>query len=435
MLKDNPWISAPDTLDAWLHRRLPDAFVPRLQLASAAERWSQADQAHLVVGPRQCGKSTAIWSWLARRAKPVLYVDCELSPVREWCRSPPLFLADLERLAPAGTPVFFDEIQHLDEAALFLKGLVDRRPGMPLLVTGSSSFQLRSRTRESLAGRASRTRLFPFSLAEACGDAPLAPPAARAATIRDRFERHVIFGGYPRAWLADRPEQVLLDLVEAILSRDASDLGRIARPEAFRRLLRLAAGQAGNLVNFAEWSGLLGISRDTVAAYVEILESVHILVQLPPFAGGKRSELTGRPKIFLVDNGLRNHLTGDFRRLADRVDAGAVLENWAFGELWKALPAGATLHYWRSSSKAEVDFVVLTPGGPIGVEVKAHAMDRPRLERSSRSFLDAYRPPRFVVLNLELEHRETLDGVEVRWTTPEHLASAVLAPPPRPSRR
>jgi hypothetical protein len=361
----------------------------------------------------------------------VLFIDCEQALVRQWCRSAPLFLADLERLVPRGTPVFFDEIQHLDEAALFVKGLVDRRPGVPLLVTGSSTFHLQSRTRESLAGRATRSRLFPFSLDEVCGDLADRPDAVRATEVRERFERHAIVGGYPRAWLAEQPEPVLSDLVEAILLRDASDLHRIARPEAFRRLLRLAAGQAGNLVNLAEWSALLGISRDTVAAYVEILESAHVLVSLPPFAGGKRSELTGRPKIFLVDNGLRNQLAGDLRPLHERVDAGPVLENWVFGELWKSLPQGVTLHYWRSTSKAEVDFVLALPGGTVGVEVKARALGRPRLERSSRSFLQAYEPLRFVVLNLGFEHRETVDGVDVRWTTPEHLATTVSEPGPR----
>jgi predicted AAA+ superfamily ATPase len=175
---------------------------------------------------------------------------------------------------------------------------------------------------------------------------------------------------------------VLADLVEAIILRDASDLHRVARPEAFRRLLRLAAGQAGNLVNVAEWSALLGISRDTADAYVEILETAHVLVRLPPFAGGKRSELTGRPKVFLVDNGIRNQLLGDFRPLHDRIDAGAVVENWVFGELWKWLPQGATLHYWRSTSNAEVDFVVVLSEGTIGVEAKARAFDRPKLDRS-----------------------------------------------------
>ena len=103
-------------------------------------------------------------------------------------------------------------------------------------------------------------------------------------------------------------------------------------------MLKLAAAQSGNLINLSEWGSIAGIGRDTVASYLEILESGHVVVPLPPFAGGRRSEITGTPKIFLVDNGIRNHLLYDFKALEERADAGAALENWIFAELWKALP-------------------------------------------------------------------------------------------------
>ena len=70
-----------------------------------------------------------------------------------------------------------------------------------------------------------------------------------------------------------------------------------ARPDAFRRLLRLAASQVCSLVNYAEWASILGIKRDTVVSYVEILESSHVVVSLRPFSGGRRSEITSRPKL------------------------------------------------------------------------------------------------------------------------------------------
>lgn len=326
LLADNPWLTDPAQLDGWLRRRIPAVYLPRRATALAGERWGESDRAHLVIGPRQAGKSTAIWAHLAQRGEPALFLDCEQELVREWCRSAPLLLADLEKLVDRPVPLFFEEIQHLEEAGLFLKGLIDRKIGVPVLVTGSSSYHLGARTRESLAGRATRTRLLPFSFPEVCRDLADRPEIVRDRLREERFARHLVFGGYPAVWTSEAPEALLNDLLEAFVLRDASDLFRITRPDAFRQLLRLLAGQAGQLVNLSEWSSVLGISRDTVASYLEILESSHIVMVLSPFAGGKRVELTARPKVFPVGTGLRNRLVFDFRPLEERTDAGPLLE-------------------------------------------------------------------------------------------------------------
>jgi predicted AAA+ superfamily ATPase len=377
------------------------------------------------VGPRQAGKSTAIWRYLADADEPVLFIDCEQGPVREWCRSAPLFLGDLEGLVPHPVTLFLEEAQNLDEAGLFLKGLVDRKPGVPILVTGSSSFHLHSRTRESLAGRATRTRLFPFALSEVLSDVVDKKNAIRRRLTDERFQRHLSIGGYPSVWLSATPETLLTDLVEAIILRDASDLFRIGRPDAFRRLLRLAATQAGNRVNFSEWASILGVSRDTAATYAEILESSHVLSLLPPFVGGKRAEVTSAPKVFFIDSGVRNRILHDFKPLGLRADKGATLENWVFGELWKGLPEGATLHFWRSSSGAEVDFVVARGEVVVGVEVKAEEVRRTGIPRAARSFIEAYSPRKFLFVNSALEAKERLGNTDVEWLLPAEIAERI----------
>ena len=243
--------------------------------------------------------------------------------------------------------------------------------------------------------------------------------------MEERLERHLVFGGYPDVWLGDAPEVVLAGLVEAVILRDASDLFRIGRPDAFRRMLRLAAGQTGSLVNLSEWASILGISRDTVASYLEILEAGHIVAMVPPYAGGRRSELTKTPKVFFVDNGVRNHLVHSFEPAGQRVDAGPNMENWVFGELQKALPLEVDIHHWRSTSKAEVDFVFDTGAHLIALEVKAGASTRPSIPRSARSFIDAYRPHRFFVVSNSVFEPERIGTTEVEWITPDQVAPAV----------
>ncbi len=176
--------------------------------------------------------------------------------------------------------VFLDEAQHLSDAGIFVKGLVDARLGIPILVTGSSSFHLMSMTRESLAGRADRLRLLPFSLKELMRqENPENPVAARSLCERI-FRRQMIHGSYPAVYLAPADQdrvRLLNDLTEALILRDASDLFRIKRVDVFRKLLTLLAGQAGNLVNFSELASVCRVDAGTIHAYVEILKESHIV--------------------------------------------------------------------------------------------------------------------------------------------------------------
>ena len=425
LLEDNPWLSEPGRFPACLSARLPDPCLSREVVARERGRWSDPRRAHLVIGPRQAGKSTALWTHLASQGARVLFIDCEQPLVREWCASAPLFLAEIEEIVDPSPTLFFDEVQHLAEAGLFVKGLVDRRPGSPILVTGSSSFHLGARTRESLAGRATRTRLLPFSLAEVCADVASLPPALRERTELERFSRHLVVGGYPDVWLGAEPRLLLHELVEAFVLRDASDRFRITRPDVLRLLLQLLAGQVGSLVSYAEWASVLAVSRDTVASYLAILEESHVVALLRPFVGGKRSELTSRPKAYLVDNGVRNHLVGDLRGLDVRGDRGPLLESWVFAELWKALPLGASLHYWRSTSGAEVDFVLRQGDRLLAVEVKARELRRPILPRAARSFVDAYAPEKLLLVNLALDDEASVGRTRVRWVGPTELGRQV----------
>ncbi len=407
----NPWLfRGGRTLEEEAARRLPDRWIPRRQVDLAA--LSRFDRAHLVAGPRQAGKSSLVWSELPSHGRP-LYVNLEELVFRRWCRSPIAFLDSLGALGPAPDLLFFEEAQRLPEIGLFIKGLVDHRPGCPIVVTGSASFQLLSRTRESLAGRASRHVLLPFGLAEVA-PAHGATPAELELERRDATRRMLELGGYPEVWLSEEPRRTLNELLQAFIFRDASDLFRVERLDAFDALMRLAAGQVGSLVNVAELASLCGVAQDTVNRYLSMMEEAHLLVRVPAFAGGKRREVTSARKVFFVDVGLRNALLS-LSGPPSPVERGARVENLVFSELRKALPWDQGIRYWRSAGKAEVDFVVPRGDRLLGVEVKAGRLGRPKLARSSRSFIEAYAPEQFWVLNDTLQHEERLGASWVRW--------------------
>ncbi len=413
----NPWLDRPSEQRALLASSLPSPFLPR-----TCEIELRPGRAELVVGPRQAGKSTWIRERLSDRDEPILILPAEEPLIRELGRSPALFLAALRDVLRPETILFLEESQHFEDAALLTKGLVDLDPQRRIVVTGSASFTLQAKTRESLAGRARRTLLLPFSLAEVSGDLePELPPAIRDSRFAEAWERLVVTGGYPEAWLARDPLAILHHLVEAFVLKDTSDLHRIERPLVFRKLLELAAADIGNLVNVSQWAAVAQASRPVVSRYLGIAEEAHLLRLVPPFAGGKRAEVTGMPKIYFLDNGLRNAVFGGFGPLASRPDRGTLWENAVFGELLKQLPLLDEVFYWRTKNGAEVDFVVRRQDRLLAIEVKATDLHRPTLPRSARSFLSAYRPTCFGFLNASLRFDTEIEGVPVRFRRPWEL--------------
>jgi len=212
---------------------------------------------------------------------------------------------------------------------------------------------------------------------------------------------------------------LLNDLVEALVLRDASDLFKIRRVDAFRKLLTLLAGQTGNLLNISELASICNVDVGTINSYIEVLEESHVVKKILPFAGVKRREITSAPKVFFIDNGIRNHLLGNFSSEFDlRTDKGQLLENWVFAEIYKTLPFQSTLKFWRSKSKAEVDFVIEHTGKVYGLEVKFSSLKKEKITRSVWSFIEAYQPEKVIILNMALERSMTVKGTELKFITP-----------------
>ncbi len=416
----NPWLAFPERQAELLAQRLPDPFVER-----SVSVHPRPGRVTLVVGPRQAGKSTLLMDMARRQPRPVVVLNVEEPAIRTLCHSPGELAIWLQRSVGDEAFVILEEAQHLDEPGLFLKGLVDLRSRHLICATGSSSYHLRARTRESLAGRAERVKLLPFSLDELVGQTPNA--LSRRTRGAEVWKRQLRFGGYPSIWSAPQPEAELARLAEAFVLRDASDLYAVRDLGAFRILLGFIAADAGSLVNVSGWANEAGVSRDTINRWVELLVETHLVVRLRPFLGGKRAELKSTTKVFFLDCGLRNALFGGFGPADNRADRGALAETWVLGEVAKATGLLDTVRFWRTRHGAEVDFVVDRGATRIAIEVKAGALKRPTLSRAARTFIELYAPARFVVVNAELEADAEHAGVPVHFRPPWALRAMLEA--------
>lgn len=426
--RTNPWHRDVQRLPQLARHHLPRTWLPRGAAEPLRTALRDPSRAHLVVGPRQSGKGSLVWTILTGRREPLLHIPCGNLLIREWARDPALAAADIARWLPVGGRIFLDEAQALDDAVPFIQGLLDARLDRPIVVTASAGFDLLSKTPGSLDARATWHRLWPLGLGELAAAAPGEPPALLTLRRRRALEGMLLFGSYPEAWTGQDPQVVLGDLVEAFVLRDATDRFDIAHPAALRRLLGLAAAQVGQVVNYTEWSRVLGIAATTVVDYLALLEQTHILRLPRPFVGGRRAELTRQPKVFFVDNGLRNMLGGGFSPLERRTDLGPLLENVVFSELLKRFGQPDDIRCWRTRNGAEVDFVLEpAPGRLIGVEVKATHEARPQLPRAARSFITAYGPEQLWMVTRGPAWDDQLGATRLRGVPIEALPDVLAA--------
>lgn len=249
-----------------------------------------------------------------------------------------------------------DEAQNIPQIGNVLKLIVDEVPGISVLASGSSSFDLQNKTGEPLVGRSTQFLLTPFSQQEIA-------QTENALETRQNLESRLIYGSYPEVVMMDnfaRKTDYLRDIVGAYLLKDILAIDGLKNSGKMRDLLRLIAFQMGSEVSYDELGKQLGLSRNTVEKYLDLLEKVFVIYKVGAYSRNLRKEITKAGKWYFYDNGIRNAVIGAFSPLAIRQDVGVLWENYIIGERRKA-NFNEKLHkefyFWRTYDKQEIDLI------------------------------------------------------------------------------
>lgn len=355
-----------------------------------------------LVGPRQAGKTTFLKHMMF--GKNVSYVLFDDPDARE------IFDEDVKKFRMQYLEGYefciLDEVQYCRDAGIKLKYLVDT--GAKLWVTSSSEIILQKEVLSYLVGRVSVMRLYPFNLTEFLR-------AKNKKSLTDNILRrivweHMVYGGFPKVVLTDDTEMkriILRDLYETMLLKDVVRNFSIEDVGAIERLVRYMAVSSGP-TSYSNLSQMLDLSFQTVKKYIDALTKSYFIVQVEPFFTNKAKEITKQPKIYFVDTGLRNAVSGTF----PSEPSGILFENYILSEMLKC---NIIPKYWRTKSGAEVDFVIETPTEVIPVEIKITA-DSSKLEKGFRSFIKKYGPKRgFVVTYRGEKGKLNIDGCKVMF--------------------
>jgi predicted AAA+ superfamily ATPase len=276
------------------------------------------------------------------------------------------------------------------------------------VVSGSSSFSIKTKFKDSLAGRKRIFEIYPLDFGEFLEFKDRKDLAGFWDTgnwekarffegdFLRYFEEYVIFGGLPKVSLLPTREdnvEYLKDVVNSYIKKDIKDLFRIDNPYAFNKAIKLLALQAGNSLNFTTLTTMCGISRRTLERYLFILESTFIIRLINPFYSNKIKEVTKMPKLYFMDTGIRNIIVGDLNSLEGRRDSGSLVENSVFLMLLTGKGPLDEIYYWRTKAGAEMDFVLKGEGERLrGYEVKYRPFKEVKITRSTRSYINEYSP-------------------------------------------
>jgi len=384
----------------------------------------------VIYGPRQSGKTTLLLFLIdylnasGIKESNIWYVNLDLISDYTLFAKPENLIYLYDKFQAKNNEkvyLFIDEIQRLQSPGLFLKGIYDSRRNIKVFVSGSASFEIKARVKEFLTGRKRLHLVLPLSFREIVNAKAIIPPDLYEQKITDHnisqwltadevygkylheeLENVMVYGLYPGVHALDDMESKLEELSEiynSYLKKDVFDYFKIERPEAFNNLVKVLASQVGNILNVSELCSLLSCNRETIERYLDILKDTFVIFLVNAFTSNKRSEVKYANKVFFTDVGLRNLTLKNFSPTPTRTDVGSMSENMVFSEMQKNVGLLDEIYYWRTKSKAEVDFIYSRENRIIPIEVKTGSATIGTLTRSFHSFIATYNPQKAIFLN------------------------------------
>lgn len=348
-------------------------------------------KAVVILGARQIGKTTLV-SELSLHEKSVRWFNGDLNTDHRLLQFSST--TDVELTLRQADTIVIDEAQRFPNIGLILKQLIDENIrlnlGKKIFATCSSSLELAKGVKESAVGRLVHRQMWPLSISEIAA-------AKGWGEICQNIERLMIYGTYPAVFTdPDHAEAILRNYCDGVLYKDLFALAGIRKNEKFMHLVQLLAFNAGSEVNYDNLARDTGLSKTTVANYLQLLEQCFIIKICPSFSRKLSNELKKGKKVYFCDNGVRNAIIGDFSPMAARrgQDASALWENFFFMERVKfhSIRNDLTdMYFWRTTSNNphKLDFLEVKNEKIRAFECKLSPSAKARHRKFTTAYPDA----------------------------------------------
>ena len=351
------------------------------------EKWNKG-KVIVLIGPRQVGKTTLINFIL--KDKDYLFLDGDDNTVADILAN--ANTENLKSIIGNYKYVFIDEVQRIPNIGLKLKIMVDQIKDVQVIVSGSSSLDINNVTQEPLTGRKFEFQMFPVSWQEF-------ENSVGYIKAQQQLEIRLLYGMYPDVINNFGAEyEILKNLVSSYLYKDILALAGIRKSDVLEKILRALALQIGSEVSYNEIAQLVGVDKNTVNNYINLLEKSYVVFRLTSFSKNIRNEIKANKKIYFYDNGVLNMLIGNFTTFQLRQDKGALWENFLVSERMKQLSYKQSIaksYFWRTTTQQEIDYVETNADEVAAFEFKWATNKKVKLPKS---FMEAYNPS-FLVVN------------------------------------
>ena len=387
-------------------------------LEKKLDKYFNFKEAIAVIGPRQSGKTTLVNKFLdgivGKRIKRLSFEDVRvLELFNESIQS------FIELYISGYDVVFIDEIQYSKDSGQKLKYIIDTTK-VKLIISGSSAVELSLVSIKYLVGR-----IFVFTLLTLSFDEflrfknrPLFGlyqtgelTESLNSQVNQYIRDYITFGGYPRVALVNDDEskkEVLHNIFNIYMLKEISEIIGFRDIQKISRLVSVLALQTSKVLNYHDICVKTGISFVELKRILSILEQTFITKYANNFHSNKKVELTKSPKVYFCDLGFRNSILQYYN--SDIID-GYLYENFVASQLMrKDIP----LKYWRTKTKAEVDFILTMGEEPIPIEVKTKIADN-SVAKSFRSFIERYSPERGFIVSADYEKTREVGSCSIEF--------------------
>jgi hypothetical protein len=384
----------------------------------------------IVTGARQVGKTTIIRKIiedLKKRGDKVVFLNLDFETDARFFESQEFLLKKIKlEFGDDRGYIFIDEIQRKEDAGRFLKGIYDLDLPYKFVVTGSGSLELKEKISESLTGRKRLIQMHPVSFEEFIDYRTGYQYSDRLdlyfETAPDQLNvllhEYLSYGGYPKLVTENVQQQkfeIINEIFTSYITRDITHLLGVRNPDKFSLFIQLLAVYGGSIVNYAQLASSLNISVDTLKRYLWFAEHTFVINRITPFFTNNKKELTKSPTIYFEDLGMSCFARNQFGQI-NQQNGGFIFQNFIYQLLiQKYSSATDRICFWRTTDKAEVDFVVRQSKNIIPIEVKFSYLKKTTLSRSFRSFIEKYQPETAMVVNLHLDEKIQVANTIVRF--------------------
>lgn len=389
-----------------------------------------------IIGPRQSGKTTFLEILRGHllgksrvEKKQISYITFEDRKLLAQFETDPIsFVRSFRPYQSEGTLyLMIDEFQYAEGGGQKLKLIYDTMKNLKIIVTGSSSLEIKAKVAKFMVGRMLSFYLYPFSFGEYLAtkdnrlekiyrenyekiilwllEGKIVHPKKGVDVFFEEmirhFEDYCLWGGYPAVTLApNRTERlkILGDIYDNYILKDIKGLIELATENNLYLLSQFLATQVGNIINYQNLGQASHLNYRQLKKHLNILKETFICQEVRPFFKNRQKELSKNPKVYFYDMGFRNNLLENMSSLDKRPDAGAIIENTIFIKLNELREGQQKVNFWRTKAGAEVDFILQVKGRPVPIEVKFSPFAKEQISRSLASFIESFKPENAAVL-------------------------------------